>query len=285
MANVTDPLALNAHGTDPQLMVEKITREKIYQSRFWKEKCFGLSATSLLDRAVELSYVGGVHGSLRKPCAFLALVLKMLQLGPDRDIIYEYIHQDALKYVRVLGAFYLRLVGRGHEVYTHLEPLLIDYRKVRRRRRDAAVELTHVDELVDEMLTVEDMFDIKLPRLPSRTMLVETGQLGPRRTPLEGDIDEFENSWQSNTVEDEVELDDQQRSSPINKQPPLSLRLKGRRSKRSAAPAKYQDDEGESAPLSSTLNLPGNDATASVNDGSVEYWNEMRQKLGLEPLK
>ena len=36
------------------------------------------------------------------------------------------------RYVRLLGAFYLRLVGRPAEVYQYLEPLLNDYRKVRR---------------------------------------------------------------------------------------------------------------------------------------------------------
>jgi pre-mRNA-splicing factor 38A len=37
------------------------------------------------------------------------------------------------RYLRALAAFYLRLVGSSVEVYTHLEPLLADYRKLRRR--------------------------------------------------------------------------------------------------------------------------------------------------------
>ena len=35
------------------------------------------------------------------------------------------------RYVRALGAFYLRLVGKPLDVYSYLEPLLNDYRKLR----------------------------------------------------------------------------------------------------------------------------------------------------------
>ena len=37
------------------------------------------------------------------------------------------------RYVRLLGAFYMRLVGKPVEIYTYLEPLLIDMRRVRLR--------------------------------------------------------------------------------------------------------------------------------------------------------
>lgn len=60
----------------------------------------------------------------------MCLVLKMLQIQPDKDIIIEFIKNEDYKYVRILGAFYLRLVGRPLEVYQYLEPLYNDYRKV-----------------------------------------------------------------------------------------------------------------------------------------------------------
>lgn len=63
---------------------------------------------------------------------------------------------------------YLRLVGRPVEVYQYLEPLYNDYRKIRLRREDGGFALTHMDELVDEMLRSEYMFDIALPRIPNR---------------------------------------------------------------------------------------------------------------------
>ncbi len=53
-------------------------------------------------------------------------------------------------------------------MYQYLEPLYNDYRKMRLRQADGAYVLTHMDELVDEMLRAEYMFDIALPRIPNR---------------------------------------------------------------------------------------------------------------------
>lgn len=78
-------------------------REKIYQTIFWKEKCFALTAETLIDEAIELKCVGGTFGGQRKPTNFMCLVLKMLQIQPDKEIIVEYIKNEELKYLRVLG--------------------------------------------------------------------------------------------------------------------------------------------------------------------------------------
>lgn len=40
------------------------------------------------------------------------------------------------RYVRVLGAFYLRLTGTIADVYQYLEPLYNDYRKIRHKLSD-----------------------------------------------------------------------------------------------------------------------------------------------------
>ena len=45
MANRTDPRARSVHGTNPQNLVEKILRQKIYELTYWKEQCFGLTGT------------------------------------------------------------------------------------------------------------------------------------------------------------------------------------------------------------------------------------------------
>ena len=56
MANSTDPFAESVHGTNPQYLVEKITRLKIYNSRYWKESCFGLTSETIVDKAISLKY-------------------------------------------------------------------------------------------------------------------------------------------------------------------------------------------------------------------------------------
>ena len=128
MANTTDPMAKSVHGTNSQNMVEKILRLRIYDSLFWKEHCFALTAESLVDKSIELAYVGGTYSHNNKPTPFICLVLKMLQLQPEKDIILEFIKNEDYKYVRALGAFYLRMVGGAEDVYQYLEPLYNDDR-------------------------------------------------------------------------------------------------------------------------------------------------------------
>jgi pre-mRNA-splicing factor 38A len=56
--------------------------------------------------------------------------LKLLQLQPEEDIVIEFIKNEDFKYLRVLGAFYMRLIGKPEDIFHNLEPLYNDYRKV-----------------------------------------------------------------------------------------------------------------------------------------------------------
>lgn len=57
--------------------------------------CF--AAELLVDKAMALRTIGGVFGGNIKPTAFICLVLKMLQIQPEKDIIIEFIKQDEFK--------------------------------------------------------------------------------------------------------------------------------------------------------------------------------------------
>ncbi|OWY90501.1 Pre-mRNA-splicing factor 38A [Phytophthora megakarya] len=201
--NATDPNAQSIHGVNPQTLVEKIMRNRIYSSVYWKEECFGLTAETLVDKAVELSEVGGTFGGNQQPTRFLCLLLKMLQLQPELEVAKEFVQNDDYKYVTVLGAVYLRLVGKSLEIYTLLEPLLSDYRKIR-RRTVMGWEITHVDEVVDALLHEEFYLDLSLPRLVDREVLERTEGLAPRRSPLEDELDAASDS-DSDSSEDEKE--------------------------------------------------------------------------------
>ena len=48
MANRTQKDAKSIKGTNPQYLVEKIIRTRIYDSKYWKEQCFDLSCKPLL---------------------------------------------------------------------------------------------------------------------------------------------------------------------------------------------------------------------------------------------
>ncbi|KAL7429077.1 hypothetical protein ACHAXM_001528 [Skeletonema potamos] len=190
MANVTDPLASTVHGKDPQNLIEYITRQKIYDSIYWKEECFGLSASDLVKKAVELKALGGSFGANNKPTRFLCLALKLLQIQPEEGIVEEFIMNEDFKYVRALGAFYLRLTGRPAEIYEQIEPMYNDFRKLR-FRTSTGWKITYVDEFADELLNSPSYCGIALPHLPKRDTLVSAGYLdGPRRSALTPLIEE-----------------------------------------------------------------------------------------------
>jgi pre-mRNA-splicing factor 38A len=108
---------------------------------------------------MELDHIGGTYGGNNRPTPFICLVLKMLQIQPEKEIVVEFIKNEEYKcvhdfsfgiagrimkdkyaipsfflcryliprtvgrYVRALGAFYLRLIGKAIDVYNYLEPV------------------------------------------------------------------------------------------------------------------------------------------------------------------
>ncbi|EPS71376.1 hypothetical protein M569_03383 [Genlisea aurea] len=220
MANRTDPLAKSIRGTNPQNLVEKILRSKIYQNTFWKEQCFGLTAETLVDKAMEIDHLGGTFGGNRKPTPFMCLVMKMLQIQPDKEIVVEFIKNPEYKYVRALGAFYLRLTGTDVDVYRYLEPLYNDYRKLRIKANDGKFALTHVDEFIDDLLTKDYSCDIALPRIKKRWTLENLGSLEPRRSALEDDFEEEEEKDEDELLPDAVDSMDHDKEHHRARSPP-----------------------------------------------------------------
>ena len=58
------------------------------------------SAETLIDKAIELKAIGGVYGN-QKPTEFLCLLLKLLQIQPEKEILVEYLQADEFKCVSV----------------------------------------------------------------------------------------------------------------------------------------------------------------------------------------
>jgi len=263
MANRTDPSALTIHGTNPQNLIEKILRNRIYDNNYWKEHCFGLTAETLVDKAVKLKSFGGTYGGNKKPTPFICLILKMLQIQPEKEIIIEFIQNQDYRYVRLLGAFYLRLVGKPMEIYQYLEPLYNDYRKVR-QRIEIGYQMTHVDEFIEVLLHSDFYCDIALPYLPKRSILEETEHLPPRVSGLEDELDE-EASDEENVVEE-------RRKDQFGRDIPKKISKK-----RSSSPLKIpeaeEEEEEEERPRDKDGSL------------SIEETNKLRAKLGLKPLK
>ncbi|CCG82441.1 Pre-mRNA-splicing factor 38A [Taphrina deformans PYCC 5710] len=175
------------HGVNPAFLIEKITRERILDSLYFKDQCFGLTASTVLDRVVGLTYIGGIY-SIGRPTEFICLVFKMLQLAPEKDIILHYLHDDEFKYLRALAALYVRLVFSPKDVYLTLEPLLTDYRKLKVRGQNG-FRLDYMDNFIDQLLTEPRVFDIALPNLMSRPLLEDLDELEPRESVLQAELE------------------------------------------------------------------------------------------------
>lgn len=175
------------HGVNPAFLIEKITRERILDSLYYKDQCFGLTSATLLDRVVDLKYIGGIH-SVGRPTEFICLMLKLLQLLPEKEIILHYLHDAEFKYLRALAALYVRLTFPPKDVYLTLEPLLTDYRKLKVRTQNG-FRLDYMDDYIDRLLTEPRVFDIALPNLMNRTLLEDLEDLDPRESVLQAEID------------------------------------------------------------------------------------------------
>eukprot|EP01128_Nolandella_sp_AFSM9_P007158 TRINITY_DN383_c2_g1_i1.p1 TRINITY_DN383_c2_g1~~TRINITY_DN383_c2_g1_i1.p1 ORF type:complete len:410 (+),score=64.07 TRINITY_DN383_c2_g1_i1:53-1282(+) len=197
------------HGMDPQNLMEKIVRNRIHQTRYWNEQCAGLSAESLVDKAIELTEIGGSYGGNRKASPFLCLTLKLLQLNPEKEIILEFVKNADYRYLRCLGAFYLRLTGNHKDIYEYLENFYSDYRTIRWRQYDGKLKHAHVDTFMDALLKEERTCDVILPHLNPRRILEEAGTLAPRVSILEEEVE-------SSSGEDES---DSESESIVAKQP------------------------------------------------------------------
>jgi len=213
-------------GQNPALLFEKAVRDRITESYFWKEQCFGLNCATLCDRAAELTFVGGTYGGVGKPTPFLCLAFKLLQLVPAKDIILEYLNfvdyadgdaeeeegnflngdidqrkRGEFKYLRALAAFYIRLAWEPVEIYKTLEPLLADYRKLKRRTRDGFA-LTYMDQFIDDLLTKDRVCATALWKIPTRTMLEDLDMLEPRESPLGEELEEIDQDYDEDRPED-----------------------------------------------------------------------------------
>ncbi|CAN3375928.1 hypothetical protein DIURU_003136 [Diutina rugosa] len=175
--------------------VEKIIRDRIADGVFYKQHLHGTNEATILPVIVaHVDYIGGTD-SQGKPSPFLCCLLRLLEINPSEKVIFD-VYMDQLgskefKYVTALVLVYVRLVLSSARIFQTLEPFYLDYRKLRLRLKTPQFDrqtqvpihfkLTHIDELVDDLLTKERVFDIHLPRLVPRLTLLERGEVEPRQ--------------------------------------------------------------------------------------------------------
>ncbi|CAG2100524.1 unnamed protein product [Medioppia subpectinata] len=300
MANRTIKDAKTVHGTNPQYLIEKIIRTRIYESRYWKEDCFALTAELIVDKGIELRYIGGIYSGNIKPTPFLCLVLKLLQIQPDKDIVIEFIRQEDFKYMRALGAFYLRLIGSSSDVFKYLEPLYNDYRKLRRMGKMGTFDIIHMDEFIDLLLREDRVFDVILPRILKRKVHEESGELGPRVSVLDDDLEAEADSEEDQSNDESYDTsrpDRRQRSrSPVRRRrsrsPPTRSRRSRSRSREKRSERERPERERRERKRSKSPKREKSKREKKAKNepkdpklDEIAEANALRARLGLKPLK
>ena len=191
--------------------VELILRNRVFNCYYWKDKCFGLTSETIIDKALELKYIGGMNHSSNQPTDFICLFIKLLQLNPSEEIIDEYLSDPDLKYLRALTALFIRFAYPPVKIYTKLEKLFCDYKKLV-ILKSKGYAIIHMDEYIDSLLNEENIFEISLPKIPKRSVLEENGSLQPYISVLENELNidknkkEDESDKESET-EEEADVD------------------------------------------------------------------------------
>ena len=291
--------------------VELILRNRVFNSYYWKEKCFGLTSETIIDKILELKYIGGMNHSSNQPTDFICLFIKLLQLNPSEEIIDEYLSDPDLKYLRALTALFIRFAYPPYKIYTKLEKLYCDYKKLV-ILKSKGYAIIHMDEYIDQLLNDEHIFEISLPKIPKRSVLEENGELSPYVSVLENELnvdrnkkDEVKSESESET-EEEKDIDifknlkipenffknkKRKRSEDKNEKTEKKEKDKERhkhKHKKDEIKNENKSDANKNLDINSTLkkeNKIEEEKKIKLPDldpESDEYWLELRKRIGIE---
>ncbi|KAI9706771.1 MAG: hypothetical protein M1820_004741 [Bogoriella megaspora] len=219
-------------GQNPLLLFEKAVRDRITDSYYWKEQCFGLNSATLCDRAVELNAIGGTYGIGQRPTPFLCLAFKIAQLHPEKEVIQAYLHwgskifdreedggdgalaedgdEDAIMQGGAVGEVrrqrgiraeykYLRALAAFYirltwDAVDVFKTLepLLEDRSKLRIRRGDGVSLITMDEFIDRLLTRDRVCATSLWKLPDRGVLQDLDMLEEYVSPLGEELEELD---------------------------------------------------------------------------------------------
>lgn len=207
-----------------------------------------------VDKAVDLRYVGGIYGGNIKTSPFICLVLKMLQVQPEQEIVDEFINQDYFKYLRAVGAFYLRLTAKSIDIWKKLEPLYNDYRKLRIIDRMGKFSVITMDEYIDNLLREDRYLDVILPRISKRWVHEELNELEPKAYLIDSELME-DGEYSDEELNNEIKL----------------YKDELKRGKKKGIVEEEQIEERRTKPKN--------------EEEEIEEQNKLREKLGLKPLR
>ena len=275
--------------------VELILRNRVFNSYYWKEKCFGLTSETIIDKILELKYIGGMNHSSNQPTDFICLFIKLLQLNPSEEIIDEYLSDPDLKYLRALTALFIRFAYPPVKIYTKLEKLYCDYKKLV-ILKSKGYAIIHMDEYIDSLLNEEHIFEISLPKIPKRNVLEENGELKPYVSVLENELNVDKNkkedkSESESETEEEKDIDifknikipdnffknKKRKRSPDKKEKEKEIFKNKEKIDKKTENEKFinKDINKDKNEESNKIKLP------DLDPESDEYWLELRKRIGI----
>ena len=92
---------MNQHTGKNSVLLSLVSIRKhfIDIQRLTSHFCGLREAESLIDNAIRLKAIGGVYSNQR-PTEFICLLLKLLQIQPEKEILVEYLLVEEFKYVK-----------------------------------------------------------------------------------------------------------------------------------------------------------------------------------------
>ena len=275
--------------------VELILRNRVFNSYYWKEKCFGLTSETIIDKILELKYIGGMNHSSNQPTDFICLFIKLLQLNPSEEIIDEYLSDPDLKYLRALTALFIRFAYPPVKIYTKLEKLYCDYKKLV-ILKSKGYAIIHMDEYIDSLLNEEHIFEISLPKIPKRNVLEENGELKPYVSVLENELNVDKNKKEDKS-ESESETEEEKDIDIFKNIKIPDNFFKNKKRKRSPDKKEKEifknkikiDEKTDNMKLINKDINKDNDKNEEANKiklpdldpESDEYWLELRKRIGI----
>lgn len=194
-------------------LIEPIIRHRIQDSIFYKQHLYLTNEATILPVITQnIHYIAGTD-SVGRPSPYLCCLLRLLELEPSEEILDIYIDQlgyNEFKYLTALIIHYTRLVFPSGYVYNKLDSYYEDFRKLRVKLKSPEFDskkmpinfkLTYMDQWVDNLLSQERVVDIILPRMISRQLLIQKGEVQPRKYYVEAEESEAdeESDYQSDS--------------------------------------------------------------------------------------
>ncbi|CUI12707.1 Hypothetical protein, putative [Bodo saltans] len=135
-------------------------QQRILRSQLWLQ-VVGKPLMWVIERGIDLERVGCVYGrgDVVLPDLFICLVARLLQILPKPELVLAMVRQEEHKYLRILGAVVVRLIGNQTMSNVTMEICFEDYRNIRVRGSDGNVSVEPLDKLCESLFFGSDQPD------------------------------------------------------------------------------------------------------------------------------